>query len=123
MIIVNGIKIDAPPGASVSVINDVVYVNGQPWKQDGVPETGVLRIEVKGSVGSLVCDRDVKIVGNVEGDVKAGGSVSCDRVGGKVEAGGSVSCDGVGGDVKSGGSVSCDEVRGSVYARGNVNHD
>lgn len=81
---------------------------------------------------SVTCEGDVegdiKAGGSVDcasvgRDVTAGGSVNCEEVSGNVSAGGSVTCDSVGGNVSAGGSVTCDDVEGSVSAGANVTCD
>lgn len=77
---------------------------------EGLPK-GNLCIEIWGSA---------QIKGNVQGDVSAGTSVTCDGVQGDVNAGGSVTCDSVAGDVNAGGPVTCDTVAGDIKAGGPV---
>lgn len=75
--------------------------------------------DVEGNIeagGSVTCN-------DVGGDVKASGSVTCDSVKGHVNASGSVTCDNVAGNVQAGGSVSCDDIGGSVTAGTSVNCD
>ncbi|MBQ2823473.1 MAG: helix-turn-helix domain-containing protein [Oscillospiraceae bacterium] len=61
-----------------------------------------------------------KIDGNVQGNINAGGSISCCGVVGEVNSGGSVNCNGVVGNVNSGGAVNCNGVVGDISAGGNV---
>ena len=92
----------------------------------------------EGPAINICSDFSVTCEGDVEGDIKAGGSVDCAAVGkgvyaggsvncecvsGDVTAGGGVTCDGVGGNVSAGGSVTCDDVGGSVSAGSNVTCD
>ena len=92
----------------------------------------------EGPAINICSDFSVTCEGDVEGDIKAGGSVDCGSVGkgvyaggsvncecvsGDVTAGGGVTCDGVGGNVSAGGSVTCDDVGGSVSAGSNVTCD
>ena len=72
--------------------------------------------DVQGNVsagGSVTCDA-------VEGDVAAGAQVTCDTVEGDVSAGAQVTCDTVEGDVSAGAQVTCDAVEGNVTAGGSV---
>ena len=64
-----------------------------------------------------------KIDGNVQGNINAGGSISCCGVVGEVNSGGAVNCNGVVGDINAGGNVCCDDVAGNVSACGNVECD
>ena len=77
----------------------------------------------EGPAINIHSDFSVTCQGDVEGDIKAGGSVDCGEVGKGVTAGGSVNCDTVGGNVSAGGSVTCDDVGGSVSAGANVTCD
>lgn len=115
-------------GNSVTVKNNVVYIDGKRVSDDDdddndlVPNSsGILKVEITGNVGSVKSDKSVNVRnGNVEGDVEARGSVNCDKVGGSVDAKGSVNCDGVKGNVTAGGSVNADNIGGSVIAGGSV---
>lgn len=77
----------------------------------------------EGPAINICSDFSVTCEGDVEGDIKAGGSVNCECVSGDVTAGGGVTCDSVGGNVSAGGSVTCDGVEGSVSAGSNVTCD
>lgn len=61
-----------------------------------------------------------QIKGNIQGDVSAGTSVTCDGVQGDVNTGGTVTCDSVAGDVNAGGPVTCGTVTGDIIAGGPV---
>lgn len=118
-ITVNGKVYDVPDGASISVTDGAVTVNGQKVP-NGVKQeikitvegglanlrTEVGSVTVHGNVGHVSADGSVTVDGKVEGDVNCGGSVTCGDVGKDVKAGGSVKCGKVGGNVKAGGSVS-----------------
>ncbi len=117
MIIINGQTIDAPDNSVVSVIDGVVTING---KQ--VTESKQVKIEVVGSLislsvkngnafvtgdcGSIKCEDDLVVKGNVTGDIESKGDV---LVKGNV-----------GGDVDAHGDVECQNVTGSVDANGDV---
>lgn len=101
-------------GNSVSVENDVVYIDGKRVDDENLPKS-ILEIKVNGELVSVASDVSVTCE-NIAGDVQAGGSVNCGDIKGNVTAGGSINADDVGGDVKAGGSVNCDEIRGSVTA-------
>lgn len=123
MITVNGRSINIPDGANVSIINDVVIVNGKPW--DGNEKlSGIVRVEVQGSLMSLNVERgSVEVHGDVHGNVNCGAGAKVDgNVKGSVDAGASVTCNDVGGDVDAGGSVKCGKVGGDIDAGGSVKH-
>ena len=77
----------------------------------------------EGPAINICSDFSVTCEGDVEGDIKAGGSVDCGSVGKGVYAGGSVNCECVSGDVTAGGGVTCDTVGGNVSAGGSVTCD
>ena len=118
--VVNGRRYDIPNGASVSISNGVVKVNGKELDDEargGQP----CEVHIQGDIGELRCDGDAHIDGNVTGDVDAGGSVECHNVGKSVDAGGIISCANVSGDVDAGGSVNASGIHGDVDAGGSVN--
>lgn len=107
-------------GTNIQVSNGVVYIDGKRADESGKQDTGI-RLIVEGDVDNITVDRgDVEVRGNVTGDVKAGGSISCGDVGGSVDAGGSISCGRVSGSVDAGGSVQCGNVGGNVDAGGSI---
>lgn len=102
-------------GSTVTINGNRIIVDGQVI-DDEIPE-GVFRIEIVGKADQVTCDKELTVIGTIQGNVSAGGSVSCDNVGGNVESKGSVSCDNVGGDaVALNGSISCDDIGGSATA-------
>lgn len=107
-------------GQNVSIINDEVFVDGQ--RVEGSDEGRIVRVVIEGDVSLVECDASVEVRGNVEGDVRAGGSVNCKAVGGDVHATSNVNCKAVVGSVRAGGNVNCKAVGGSVHAGGNVSH-
>lgn len=83
------------------------------------------RIEIcyAGAALNIKSDFSVYVNGEVDGDIEAGGSVTCDDVGGDIDSGGNVTCDDVKGNVRAGGSVTCDNVGGNVTAGANATCD
>ncbi len=121
-IMVNGVRIEAPDGASVSVINGVVHINGVANNAAGKLQ-GIVDLKVEGRIGSVRVDHGSITCENVEGNVHAMGSVTVrGNVLCNVDAGGSVNCGDVGGGVDAGGSVNCGNVSGDVDAGGSVMH-
>ena len=110
---INGRTINVPDGASVSIINNRVIVDGVEWSEQGEDLQGVVRVEITGYVENLRTDASVTVHGNVNGDVDAGGAVKCGKVAGNVRAGGSVKCDDVGLSVNAGGSVKARTIGGT----------
>lgn len=73
-------------------------------------------VDVNGDVsagGSITC-------GGVNGDVSANGCVTCGGVNGSVSANGRVTCGGVDGDVNTNGSVTCGDIGGDVETNGSI---
>lgn len=96
---------------NIIVTNGRVVVGGKTLTE--LKDT-TIRIEVTSDLSSLTTDSSVSIVGNVQGNVEAGGSVSAGNIGGNVDAGGSVNCGDVRGGVDAGGSINCRTVSGGV---------
>ena len=122
-ITVNGKTYNFPDGKNISVIGDVITVDGKRFVP-GEDDAGPIRdIEIKwdGPLASLEVRGVSKVTcGDVQGNVNAGGSVDCGAVGGSVDAGGSVRCGDVGKNVDAGGSVKCKSIKGDVDAGGSV---
>lgn len=104
-------------GNNVAVIGGNVIIGGKIQEKD---MNGIVEINIKGNPVSVESDSSVKVYGNVEGNVTAGGSVKCNDVNGSINSGGSVKCDNVSGSVNSGGSLSCKNSK--VGAIGNGIH-
>lgn len=98
----NGNEITFEDGASVSINNGTIRINGS---VAGKYDSSTPKIEVYGNVGKLDCTGSATINGDVNGYVDAGGSVTCGNVGSYIDAGGSVRCGVVGGSIDAGGSV------------------
>ena len=107
-------------GNNISIQNGTVYVDGKAVDDSEPDDNGILKVQITGDVGLVECDRSVTVKGNVNGDVRAKGSVRCGAIGGNVDAGGSVRCDDVGESVDAGGSVRASQISGSVCAGGSV---
>ena len=116
---VNGVTYDVPPGASVSVVNGVVTINGQPATT--YPQPANLIINITGDVGQIEAAGSVNVSGN-SGNVRADGSVTVKGSTSYIMAGGSIECGDVSGDASAGGSVRCGKVGGGVRAGGSVRH-
>lgn len=102
--IVNGVEINVPDGANVSIINGEVFINGQPYNGKELNNKKVVNIIINGDVGNIKCSGSVT-AHNVKGNVDCGGSCKCWNVDGSVDAGGSVNCGEVMGSVDAGGSI------------------
>ncbi|EOO11365.1 hypothetical protein [Bacillus cereus] len=106
-------------GNSIQISNGAVFIDGV-LQTEGLK--GNLNIKVEGDIGQLITDAPTTIDGNVLGNLRSRGSVTCRNVQGYVDAGGSVTAHDVGGDVDAGGSVRCGKVGGSIDAGGSVRH-
>jgi hypothetical protein len=100
---INGKTHNLPPG-NVVIGNGQIYVNGQLWNGAVLPEC---IIKIEGSPTDVTCDKPVTVVGNVLGNLKADGPVTCSYVGGNVEANGPVTCGDVNGSLNANGPVVC----------------
>ena len=121
-IIVNGLEIEIPDGASVSIIDGEVSIDGKSVNKEELDAINkASNIIIEGDVNNITTDKSVKCR-NVKGDITCEGSVHCDDVKGDVNADGSVQCDNVGGFVNADGSVQCDNVGGNVSAGGSIVH-
>jgi len=121
--VINGVSIEVPPGSSVSVVNDVIYVNGSPYDGKEGKASGIVKIEIHGDPLNVKAEHgDIEVHGNVQGDAEAAGSVRCQQVGQNATAGGSIHADDVGGNASAGGSVKCGSVGGNITAGGSVKH-
>lgn len=106
---VNGKSYDIPNGASVSINNNQIIVNGVDITNGDLAgnkfvnihvtiEGDVNRIdcggsvEVKGNAGNIDCGGSCTVGGNVYGSIDCGGSCHCGHVSGDIDAGGSVHC-------------------------------
>lgn len=121
MNIVNGIRV--PDGSSISIINNVVYINGVKYEGDAIKDNR-LKLEVEGNLSSLEvkdCDT-VMINGNINGHVNVDGSATIDGdITGDAKIAGSFQGGNIGGNMKVGGSANCGNVGGSVNAGGSLN--
>jgi len=100
---VNGLEIEVPDGASISIVNGIVKVNNNSIHDIG---SNNIIIGTQGSKFTIHCDKDVMVDGNVSGGIKANGNVSCRNVTGGIEAN-EVTCGNVTGGIISKGNVSC----------------
>lgn len=89
---INGVTYDG--ARSISVSNGRVTIDGK-QVDHGEVNNNILKVEVTGVLERLEAD----------GDVQAGGDVSCDDVGGTVQCGGDVRCGNVSGSIMAGGDV------------------
>lgn len=108
------------PDGNISVINDVIYINGKKVDDNDSIFTEKKIIITCETCGAISSQHSVDVKGNITGNVNARGSISCDRIDGSVDCGGSVNCDDIGGNVNAGGSVNCDDIKGSVKCGGSL---
>ena len=76
------------------------------------PQNAAICVEIWGNAD---------IVGDVAGDVGAGGSITCGNIGGDAAAAQSIACGAVVGDLTAGAYVNCENVDGDVTAGDFVN--
>ncbi len=94
---------DVPTAGGVRVnFSFSCFKGGNAWASEPV------QLAFSGTVDNIYSDFTVVCTqSQIQGDVKAGDSVTCEAVGGDVQAGDSVTCGNVGGSVSAGDSVSC----------------
>jgi len=105
--LINGKQVSVPPGASITMVNNVIFINGVRWEgeENGSFKQSIL-IRLEGEVVDLHTDNAAEIVGNVTGDVDAGNSCTVyGNVQGNVKAGNSIDCRNIGGNAKAGNSI------------------
>lgn len=103
--VVNGVEINAPKGASISIINNQIYVNGKPYNDERLNKKEIVQLVINGDVGSIKTDVDV-ICRNVNGDIDCGRD--CDikgDVSGNIIAGRDIDCKNIGGSAKAGRDI------------------
>jgi hypothetical protein len=98
-ITINGVTITSD-GNCVSINNGKIIVDG---REIYVGDTH--HVKIIGDVGELNVSGNVEVHGNVEGDIDAGGHVTCGDVKGNIDAGGSVSAKNANQNIDAGGSV------------------
>lgn len=118
-IVINGNRIDVPDGANVIIKEGNIIVGGSCLAENIDANT---TIQWEGPIGDVICHRSMNISGNVDGNIDAGGSVTCQDVTGSVDAGGSINCNNVGGDADAGGSIHCGNIGGDADAGGSIRH-
>lgn len=97
------IDLDFPSFNNINVTQSEVWINGK--KVSSINGSNV-EVHIHGNVeGNVKAHGSVKVQGSVQGSVDAGGSVQCGDVGESVDAGGSVQSKKVGGNIDAGGSV------------------
>lgn len=104
---INGVMINVPSNASVSVINGQLYVNGKKYDGEELENKQVVHVTIQGDIKDIDCGGSVTVNGSVNGSIECGGSVTVDgRVDGSIDCGGS--CTVLGnhqGRIDAGGSV------------------
>lgn len=100
-IVINGVAIEVE-GSNVSMRAGTIYVDDQPV-QSGL--SGQVHVYWYGNLASLEANGPVTCHGDVYGNVRANGPVSCDDVRGSTKANGPVWGSRVGGNVSANGPV------------------
>lgn len=112
---VNGMELEVPDGANVSINNGVVTINGSTVHNVGGAN---IVISSQGAKFTLKCDKDVTVDGDVNGGIEAKGNVTCRNVTGGVESEGDVKCGNVTGGIEAKGNVACSgNVIGGIEAK------
>ena len=108
-------------GFAGGALHIVQVMNGEILSADEARKGEPICLDLEDADGiSVHIHGNAQIDGDIEGDVHADGSVTCEDVEGNVRAGAQVTCADVEGDVTAGGQVSCANVEGDVTAGGQV---
>jgi hypothetical protein len=119
-ITVNGITVEVPDGANISIIDGTIMV-GSTVIQEGLK--GIVEVKWEGPAANIDCKANLSVAGNVEGGAQANNNITVGgSVYGNVVAGNNVVCGPVvDGAVKSGNNVECGgDINGDVSADNNV---
>lgn len=105
---INGVTIDVPSNASVSIVNGQLYVNGKKYDGEELQNKQVVHVTIQGDIKEIDCAGSVTVNGNVNGSIECGGSVTVSgNVEGSIDCGGSCHISGNHqGSIDAGGSVS-----------------
>lgn len=101
MIKINGVTYS---GTKVSIINGNIIIDGTSIKGK---VSGVIEIRIEGNPASIETDANVTVKGNVQGNIDAGGNITCTNVQGGADAGGNISCCNIAGSADAGGNIIC----------------
>ena len=101
--IING-KVFIVEGNNISVGNGCVIVDGKVVQSE---LSGIVKVQFEGDLASLKSDCSIEVHGDIKGNTKSGGSMTCRNIEGNVSTGGSVHCGNVVGDIDAGGSIHC----------------
>jgi len=99
-IVINGMKISTSRSGNISIVNDTVYVDGKSVKLGDSKD-----IKIEGNCGTIKCNGNVQVSGNVNGNIDCGDSCHCGDVEGSIDAGGSVTAKNAKANIDAGGSV------------------
>ena len=106
---VNGVNIKVPNGASISVENGVLYIDGKKYEGEEVQDKEVVSVVIEGNVGNVNCACDITVNGNINGDIRASRDVDVKNIIGNINAGRDVDVDGdVTGRVSAGRDIDID---------------
>lgn len=92
-------------------------ISTNPFPYDSIREVPFI---FEGHALNINSALSVRIEGDVEGSVFAGGDVECSDVGGDAQCGGDLNCGDISGHAYAKGDISCGDVEGNVYCTGDV---
>lgn len=121
-IVINGKTYNVSNSASVSVINNKVFVDGKELHNEDLTKPKIT-IELKGDIANLHIEAEkVEVTGDIKGDLHANScsQVQCRDVGGNVESGNTVHCRNVNGNVSAGNTIKAQEISGNAKAGNSV---
>lgn len=107
-------------GKSIKTVGSRIFIDGKEYTDEVEVINNEIKIVIEGTVENVDVDGDLKIIGDVKGNVDVKGSFAGNNIEGDVETRGNVSCSNVGGSVKASGNVICGKVKGNASAGGNM---
>ena len=101
--IINGVEYDVPSGASISVTNGRVYINGQEVNKDNnaVKE---INITIIGNVEKAKVGNNLTVEGNIQ-NAEAGNNIIADKIMGNASAGNNIKTEEIHGNAKAGNNI------------------
>lgn len=115
--VINGKTINVPSGASVSIIQDKIYIDGKPYEHNEELKEMKVTFAFEGELSDLRVSGSLNVSGDIKSKRIEAQSVNCDNIVGDVHAVNSVNCDDIEGNVSAGNSVICDDVTGNISAK------
>ena len=102
--IINGVEYDVSSGASISVTNGRVYINGQEVNKDNNNAVKEINITIIGNVEKAKVGNNLTVEGNIQ-NAEAGNNIIADKIMGNASAGNNISTEEIHGNAKAGNNI------------------